>query len=538
MAQQAFNTSMSGMNAAQTAITVVADNIANLNTWGFKESTVSFQDIWYNTTTGGSAPTANRGGTNGIQVGIGTTVSSITRNFEPSTINTTGRQSDLYIQGHGFFTVQAPDGSVYYTRAGNFSLDPNGHLVAPNGYRLMGTNSDLSITNSGAPVKIPQLLQADPVPQQRSVLMNKTGRELNDCDLSSGVFNISPFYDGIRLPTITANIPDASQPMHVIIADINQSIQDSIDAESGKLTVQMGQISSDITTKNNRITDINTELGTLPPGDPRIPELEAERTALLNDITKLTKDWADLDAQRSHLATLKLNLRCELTDGATVTFNTGDPSGKTTLNFTTGSPVPPNYSNFVQETQISLANPKGGVYESKILDWKVDIQPADVLSESIALVRYTFSDNGVIEATYSNGARITVFTDPDSQAKLFKYTTSTGVEILGPRDAQANTLALIPENLQVQFANVTNPNGLLGVGNNMFAVGPNAGRIIYSSGANNGVGAVTSGGLETSNVDLARQFSNMIMAQRAVEANSRVFDTANSILQTLVYLGR
>ena len=78
----------------------------------------------------------------------------------------------------------------------------------------------------------------------------------------------------------------------------------------------------------------------------------------------------------------------------------------------------------------------------------------------------------------------------------------------------------------------------MGQGNNHYSVGPDPGDVVYSQGNDNGIGALVSGGLEASNVDLSLQFANMIMAQRGIEANSRVFDTANSILQTLVYLGR
>ena len=95
-----------------------------------------------------------------------------------------------------------------------------------------------------------------------------------------------------------------------------------------------------------------------------------------------------------------------------------------------------------------------------------------------------------------------------------------------------------PENLQFQLAAPRNYEGLVGQGNNLYSVGPDTGDVVYSQGNDNGIGALVSGGLEASNVDLSRQFSNMIMAQRGIEANSRVFDTANSILQTLVYLGR
>ena len=120
---------MTGINAGQEAITVVSDNIANINTTAFKESAISFQDIWYKTYTTGTTPTSTSGGTNPKQVGVGVMNSSITKNFDASTINTTGKTSDMAIQGDGFFTILSPNGAIYYTRDGNFTLDSDGHLV-------------------------------------------------------------------------------------------------------------------------------------------------------------------------------------------------------------------------------------------------------------------------------------------------------------------------------------------------------------------------------------------------------------------------
>ena len=92
--------------------------------------------------------------------------------------------------------------------------------------------------------------------------------------------------------------------------------------------------------------------------------------------------------------------------------------------------------------------------------------------------------------------------------------------------------------MQMQLVKVVNNGGLIAEGNNQYSVGPNCGDVLYSAANVNGIGGVVSGALESSNVDLAQQFSNMILAQRLVQANSRVFSGANSMLETLVYLGQ
>ena len=89
----------------------------------------------------------------------------------------------------------------------------------------------------------------------------------------------------------------------------------------------------------------------------------------------------------------------------------------------------------------------------------------------------------------------------------------------------------------MQLAKVTNDGGLVAEGSNMYSVGVDSGLVLYTAANINGVGSVVTGALESSNVDLAQQFSNMILAQRLVQANSQVFSGANSLLETLVYLG-
>ena len=139
---QAMNTAMSGINANQLHINVVADNIANLNTTAFKESQMTFKDVWYQTRTTGTAPTGNLGGTNPFQIGVGTTVAGISRNWAANNINTTGRDTDMALQGNGFFTVMDAEGNIFLTRDGSFDLDANGDLVTSLGYQELGTNSD------------------------------------------------------------------------------------------------------------------------------------------------------------------------------------------------------------------------------------------------------------------------------------------------------------------------------------------------------------------------------------------------------------
>ncbi|MBN1531551.1 MAG: flagellar hook protein FlgE [Spirochaetes bacterium] len=129
---------VSGLKNHQTRMDVIGNNISNVNTYGFKASRVTFQDMLSQTIAGASRPEENIGGINPKQVGLGMTVASIDRIFTQGSLQTTGNQTDLAISGDGFFLVAEGD-NRYYTRAGNFGLDRDGTLVnQANGFRVQG----------------------------------------------------------------------------------------------------------------------------------------------------------------------------------------------------------------------------------------------------------------------------------------------------------------------------------------------------------------------------------------------------------------
>ena len=125
---------VSGLQAHQTFMDVVGNNIANVNTTGFKAGTVEFEDLLSQTMNGASAPaSALTGGTNPAQVGLGVRLAGIGTNFSQGAAQTTGRSTDFAIQGDGFFVVNSTANGTQYTRAGSFQVDQNGvaklHLV-------------------------------------------------------------------------------------------------------------------------------------------------------------------------------------------------------------------------------------------------------------------------------------------------------------------------------------------------------------------------------------------------------------------------
>jgi flagellar basal-body rod protein FlgG len=131
---RALYTSATGMTAQQLNMDVIANNLANVNTTGFKRSRADFQDLMYqNSRAAGTSATQGAQVPIGIQVGLGTRAASIERIQSQGDIRTTGNPLDLDVEGDGFFQVQLSDGTTGYTRDGGFALDSQGRLVSSDG---------------------------------------------------------------------------------------------------------------------------------------------------------------------------------------------------------------------------------------------------------------------------------------------------------------------------------------------------------------------------------------------------------------------
>ena len=128
---------VTGLRAHQTKMDVIGNNIANVNTIGFKKSTTTFKDLFSQTSSYASAPTGQIGGINAQQIGLGTQVGDIRVMHTPGASQYTGNPLDFCIEGDGFFIVRTPEGERF-TRAGNFGLDESGNLVTADGNFVLG----------------------------------------------------------------------------------------------------------------------------------------------------------------------------------------------------------------------------------------------------------------------------------------------------------------------------------------------------------------------------------------------------------------
>ena len=134
---KSLNTAATGMAAQQANMDVISNNIANVNTTGFKKSRAEFEDLVYQTLKEpGSATGANAYSPNGVQVGLGVKTAAVQKDFVSGSMIMTKNPLDMQIEGNGFFQVMSPDGEIAYTRDGSFKKDATGKVVDKNGYAL------------------------------------------------------------------------------------------------------------------------------------------------------------------------------------------------------------------------------------------------------------------------------------------------------------------------------------------------------------------------------------------------------------------
>ncbi len=193
---------VTGLRNHQTMMDVVGNNIANVNTTGFKKSNAIFQDVLSQTLEGAGAPSGELGGTNPAQIGLGVRIGGIAQNLSQGALQRTGRDLDLSIEGDGFFVVQS-QGSELYTRAGAFFVDAAGQLVTADGGLVQGWQADPSgLLQTDQPVggiKIPIGEASQPV---ASTVVNLGGNLSADAALGTQDFTSVTVYDSTGIPMV------------------------------------------------------------------------------------------------------------------------------------------------------------------------------------------------------------------------------------------------------------------------------------------------------------------------------------------------
>jgi flagellar hook protein FlgE len=408
---RALFTAVSGLRNHQVWLDVIGNNISNANTVGYKASTVVFNDILGQTLSSGVAPTAQKGGVNPVQVGLGMTIGSISQNFLQGSIQTTNRNTDMAVQGDGFF-VLANGSDRTYARGGSFTLDATGKLVdTATGFKVQGANGDITIAMGS-----------------QSTAVSTTAATFKgnlDFSQAEGSTYVSTF-----------NAIDSVGATHTLTITFTKNFT----AAPGRWDWAVTKAASD-----TAIASLTTATGSI--------------------VFNGTGGVASGASQAIGLV---------YAGGAGVT----SPQA-ITLDFGTASSTTP-LTGVASPSTVTLAT-QDGVASGTLQNFAVGL-------------------NGAITAFFTNGRTATVDT--------------------------------------VQLASFANPAGLVKIGSSQYREAAASGPAVIGNPSTGGRGTVVAGALEMSNVDLAQEFSSMIIAERGFQANARTIATANSMLEELVNLKR
>jgi flagellar hook protein FlgE len=257
---------VSGLNAHQVAMDVESNNIANVNTVGFKYSRTNFQNLLSQTVRSATAPQGKLGGKNSLQIGLGTNVSAVETMFKQGSIQNTDKNTDMAINGDGFFVVSADGGKTYrYTRAGDFTFDANGNFVDPNGYIIQGWLADpethtIDTAKGVQPISIPPGLTTPANPTSKIQIkanlnsgdhiseMSGTRPTVNQTDDMNGLYNAN----GEKISLI----PDTDK----ITIAIDKNGNGNIDTNTEIYTFTYGKSNSNDDKKFTTIKDLLDEI--------------------------------------------------------------------------------------------------------------------------------------------------------------------------------------------------------------------------------------------------------------------------------------
>ena len=409
-----FGVPLSGLIASQDALSTVSNNLANLNTVGYKDQSVSFGDLF-------AQSSSTNGANDPIQTGLGVTLSQTTSNFTDGGTTATGVPSNMALSGNGFFVTQQSNGNKNYTRAGDFTTNTNGELTTATGALVLGYPAANGVVATNAPLQALQVGSGTVSPATATKNFNLATNLQSSAQPGTVYPATVSVYDSLGTPhtltidfTKSATVPNQwGYTVNIPTADTNGA-STQIAGASGNLTFdQSGNLTAPV--------------GNIPISIP----------SLADNAAPMTVNWD--------------------------------------LNSISGSPT---------ITQTDVASGTSGTTQDG--------------SPSGTLTKYAVLADGTIEGTFTNG-----------------QTTALG---------------------QVAVATFTNVQGLTQIGGNMFQATAGSGAAQINVAGTGGAGTITGGRIESSNVDIAAEFANMIVAQQAYQANAKTVTTLDQISQATIQM--
>lgn len=454
---------VSGLRAHQLKMDVIGNNIANVNTVGYKGQRVTFQEVYSQTIKGAGSPQSGKGGTNAHQVGLGISLSAIDTFHIRGAVQRTDNNTDLAVNGDGFFIISNSSDylSRSFTRAGNFSLDEAGNLVASNGFKVLGymTDPETGVLKSNLEgIRISKATSDDAKETTFSTFEGNVNNAIRKATAAptytpgaAGVRDTLEFGPGEKYWESTYQYTDALGGQHNVKYTFVRGIKDD--------TTLGGDTEWAV-----YIQDLDTgKFFTKPTAPATVYKQSADDTTDPEAITIPLVFKADGKLDTSVLS--KVTLEIAKKNGANE------------------FPVEVDFSKLTQFASDSNA----AVTES-------DGYPQGFLDT------FSIGPTGEINAVFTNGQN----------------------KVIG----------------RLALAVFKNPAGLEKTAENMYQVTPNSGDAIVGVPGDGSMGSINPGTLEMSNVDISREFTEMISTQRGFQANSRIITASDEMLQELVNLKR
>lgn len=462
---------VSGLRAHQLKMDIIGNNIANVNTVGFKGQRVTFQEVYSQTIKGAGSPQAGKGGTNAHQVGLGISLASIDTFHIRGAVQRTDNNTDLAINGDGFFVISNSSDFMNrsYTRAGNFTLDSEGNLVASNGYKVLGYMVDPAtgtMKSSLEGIKISKATADDAKATTFSIFEGN----LNNAIPKVASLPAVPF----RPQNIT-NDPATNVPKDVLdLGDAKtwETTYKYIDGLGGQHNIKytfargLGSNGQPIATGGDNdwvvfVQDLDTGRYFVKSTDGT-PYGQSGATTIENIAIPIQ---FGTDGKLTDASMKKLNM--------TIPGKNGSAPFPVTVDFS-------QLTQFAGDSNVAVTESDG--YAQGFLD------------------SFSIAPTGEINAVFTNGQN----------------------KVIG----------------RLALAVFKNPAGLEKTAENMYQLTPNSGDAIIGMAGEGSMGSINPGTLEMSNVDISREFTEMISTQRGFQANSRIITASDEMLQELVNMKR
>ncbi|MEM6332715.1 MAG: flagellar hook-basal body complex protein [Planctomycetota bacterium] len=561
----AMFTSLTGLDTSSQLLNVTGNNIANVNTTAFKKSRVSFQTQISRNLRNASAPTELLGGTNPAQVGLGAQIGAITRNFENGPLQPTGSNTDVAVEGNGFFIVDV-NGSRHFTRDGGFTLDQDNNLVQPGSGGLVqgfGVDQDFTIVNGvlgNVNIPIGTLSIAEPTENvQFAGNLNAGG----DVATQGAIVDFAALYTDAAQTTAATTATDLTTILDdtgtAIFAagdvitltgatrggatisdktfeiggtttnpdDSGTTVQDfmdflesvlGLDAANGA-TVTLNAGSIQITGNPGLANDLVIDDGDLILNQGSNPSVPFDTTkAQTADGESIRTTFIAYDSLGNPV-TVDMTVVLENkdsggTDWRFYTHSDDDTDLETFLG--TGTAQFDNNGQLIAITDSTITVNRNNVGSVNPLQFDINFENDGNTGAVTALNEV----NSQISATFQDGSPIGTLED---------FTVSADGTITG-----VFSNGLLRDLGRIPVAMFANNAGLEEVGGNLFRPTPNSGIPVVVTPTTGGSGRLIGQTVELSNVDLAEEFLNLISASTGFSASSRVLSTSDQLIQELL----